>query len=240
MAAQAAGTARASRPWTTGASISSISWPAAAVGVGVAEAYLAARVSVDDNQRGAVPGDGAVRLGVVGRDRVGGHFDLRHRGVRPVGCRVHHDANLAGPDGSRSTVQAWSHADQTTSRIFSLITFLMIGHAVLLAADQRLGELPSLVHGGVAGHGRFVGIDHRLAPAPGRAGRTPRASTDSTLAGSSTREAAGAAGAGVGGEVDGLQIHAELRVALEHHLLPLDLPQGVVLDDDHLDGQACT
>ena len=54
------------------------------------------------------------------------------------------------------------------------------------------------------------------------------------------REAGGAAGLGVGREVDRLQLDAELRVALEDHLLPLDLAEHVVLDDDDLHAAACT
>jgi hypothetical protein len=51
-------------------------------------------------------------------------------------------------------------------------------------------------------------------------------------------EAGGPARAGEGREVDGLEVHAEFRIAQKHHLLPLDHPEGVVLDDDDLDGQA--
>ena len=46
-----------------------------------------------------------------------------------------------------------------------------------------------------------------------------------------------AAGPGEGGEVDRLQLAAVLGVAEEDHLLPLDLAERVVLDDDDLDRQ---
>ena len=36
-------------------------------------------------------------------------------------------------------------------------------------------------------------------------------------------------------EVDGMQINPILEIAQENHLLPLDLSECVVLDDDHLD-----
>ena len=41
--------------------------------------------------------------------------------------------------------------------------------------------------------------------------------------------------AGDGGEVDRLELAAELGIAEEDHLLPFDLPERVVLDDDDLD-----
>ena len=66
----------------------------------------------------------------------------------------------------------------------------------------------------------------RLAPA-----------SSSHFFGSSMVKPAAADRLGVRGEVDRLQIDAELRVALEDHLLPLDLAQRVVLDDDDLDRQ---
>ncbi len=50
-------------------------------------------------------------------------------------------------------------------------------------------------------------------------------------------EAARAAGLRHHGEVDGLKLDAELRIAFEDHLLPLDLAENVVLDDDDGDAQ---
>ena len=61
----------------------------------------------------------------------------------------------------------------------------------------------------------------------------------SRLFGSSMRESRGAAARANTGEIDRLQLDAELRVALEHHLLPLDHPEHVVLDDDDLHVAAC-
>jgi hypothetical protein len=48
------------------------------------------------------------------------------------------------------------------------------------------------------------------------------------------RDAARAAGAGERGEVDRLQLAAVLRMAKEHHLLPLDHAKRVVLDHHDL------
>ena len=45
------------------------------------------------------------------------------------------------------------------------------------------------------------------------------------------------AGAGEGNKVDGLQFAAILGIAEKNHLLPFDLSQGVVLDDDDFDRQ---
>ena len=48
-------------------------------------------------------------------------------------------------------------------------------------------------------------------------------------------EARAAAGASEAGEIDRLQVAAELRVAKKDHLLPLDHAESVVLNDDDLD-----
>src|SRR5438067_4559492 len=50
-------------------------------------------------------------------------------------------------------------------------------------------------------------------------------------------ESGAAAGVGEGGEVNGIKLASVFRIAEKNHLLPLDLAEGVVLDDDHFDGQ---
>ena len=87
-------------------------------------------------------------------------------------------------------------------------------------------------------HRRLVRIDDRLDHARARAWRAPVAGRRPQVAGSSIVKPVAAAGlARTSAKSIGCSSHAVLRVAEEHHLLPLDLAERVVLDDDDLDRQ---
>src|SRR5579883_2962494 len=96
--------------------------------------------------------------------------------------------------------------------------------AVLLAADQGLGEAEGLPGGGGPRHRRLVRVDHALDQ--GRAVRAERL-PDHPLGvpGLVEGEAGDADGLGVLGEVDRVEVAPVLRVRLHDHLLPPDLPE---------------
>jgi hypothetical protein len=108
--------------------------------------------------------------------------------------------------------------------------------AVGLAAHQGRRELARLLEVDLGRQRRLERIDHRLDE--GRSRRRERAVEHGTaLRGILDREAGDAARLRDELEVDGLKVAAVLGIAEEHHLLPLDLAERVVLDDDHFDGQ---
>src|SRR5262245_44522857 len=71
----------------------------------------------------------------------------------------------------------------------------------------------------------------------GRSASIIASSADRTSSGPLAAEADAAARFGERHEVDRRQLDAVLRVAEEHHLLPLDHAEHVVLDHDDLDRQ---
>src|SRR5207248_700145 len=108
--------------------------------------------------------------------------------------------------------------------------------AVGLAAGQRLGEVQRLLGVDFAGHGRLERIDDGLDD--GGAGRGESiVEHAAAIGGIVDGESGAAAGVGEGGEVNGIKLASVFRIAEKNHLLPLDLAEGVVLDDDHFDGQ---
>src|SRR5205814_1061995 len=108
--------------------------------------------------------------------------------------------------------------------------------AIGLAAGQRLGEVQRLLGLDLAGHGRLERIDDGFDD--GRAGCGERVVEDAAdLDRIFHGETGAAAGVGKGGEIYGIEVASVLRIAEKNHLLPLDLAEGVVLDDDHFDGQ---
>jgi hypothetical protein len=110
------------------------------------------------------------------------------------------------------------------------------GHPVRLAPQERLRHLLGLLERDVAGERRLEGIDDGLHErGPRRVERLPE--DPGAVAGRLQVEGGETAGFRDAHEVDRLELDPELGVAQERHLLPLDLPERVVLDDHDLDRQ---
>ena len=109
---------------------------------------------------------------------------------------------------------------------------------VFLPAHQRLGELVGLLRGDLAGHGRLVRIDDRLHD--GRSVMRQRLAQNALrlLRPLDGEPAAPQAFATMAKSI-GSQLDAEFRIAFENHLLPFDLAENIVLDDDDRDAAAC-
>src|SRR5690242_11220586 len=108
---------------------------------------------------------------------------------------------------------------------------------IRLAAEERLAELDRLVGRDLRRERRLQRIDDGLDE--DRAGHRQGAG-DELVAGRRVLDRNPGATAGLGDlrEVDRLELDAVLGIAEEDHLLPFDLAQRVVLDDDDLDRQA--
>src|SRR5438552_11844333 len=135
-----------------------------------------------------------------------------HRPPTPYHLISHHFANFVAGDGGDDLF------------------------AIGLAAGQRLGEVQRLLGLDLAGHGRLEGIDDGLDNRGAGSGESV-VEDAADLGRIFHGETGAAAGVGKGGAIYGIEVASVLWIAQKNHLLPLDLPQRVVFDDDHLDGQ---
>ena len=112
---------------------------------------------------------------------------------------------------------------QTTSRTLSFNTVDNASSCVLLATGECFGEMQRLLGVDLAGHGRLVRIDDGLDKSrPGWA-RSPREERIPPASGSSSREARRHRNSrATPAKSMGWSSTPNSRIALEHHLLPLD------------------
>src|SRR5579871_4326111 len=106
--------------------------------------------------------------------------------------------------------------------------------AVLLALKQGFTEFYELLGVDVTRQWRLIRIDHGLNDC-GPIVRQGEAQGLFCLLRLLNRETCGTAVHRDSGKIDRLQIHAEFRIPFEDHLLPLDLTQRVIFDDDDFD-----
>src|SRR6266576_1380123 len=106
--------------------------------------------------------------------------------------------------------------------------------SVGLSPCQRFGEVQCLLGLDLGGHGRFEGI-HRGLQNCGTGSGKKLFHGPAAFAWIFQAESDAAARMSERSEVDGMKINPILGIAQENHLLPLDLSECVVLDDDHLD-----
>ena len=107
-----------------------------------------------------------------------------------------------------------------------------------LAARQRLGQVHRVVGRDLRRHAAARTGRRWPQRAPVQGSRAPRRSTSPQVAGSSARKACPPHASRERDEVDRRELAAILGIAEEDHLLPLDHPERVVLDDHDLDREA--
>lgn len=105
------------------------------------------------------------------------------------------------------------------------------------AAKKALSKVLRLLHRHFRRQRRLVRIDNGFDEDRPRCGQRLAQSLAALLC-VVDEEGLNAASARRSREIDGLQLAAEFWIAEEHHLLPLDLTEGVVFDDDDLHVQA--
>src|SRR5579872_1818007 len=108
--------------------------------------------------------------------------------------------------------------------------FLSVG----LPTCQGLGKVQRLLGFDLRGHWRLERIDNGLQDGRSRS-REKLLECSSAIFWILDAEADTAAGMGESRKIDRVQIDTVLRISQKNHLLPLDLPQRIVLDDDHFD-----
>src|SRR5579885_1564396 len=108
--------------------------------------------------------------------------------------------------------------------------------AILFSLGKRLREMERLFGVDVSRQRRLIGIDDSLNER--RAVMLKSFAKDVfSVFWIFDGESGDTAAVGNFSEVDRLQFHSVFRVGIEHHLLPLDLSQRIVLNDDDLDLQ---